>query len=302
MLAALLPAAVEAQSSDGSFSELGFTIGPSNFLGDLGGNVGKGSTFIKDNNFPETKVMVGGHISFYPTDWFGIRVSMNFGSLAGDDAIIKGKGGEEQSRILRNLDFKTSLFETFVAGEVYPTVFLEEDPSDVFHKIRPYGIIGVGVFHFNPMGLDPATGQWVYLRPLHTEGEGFAEYPDRKEYSLWQLNIPIGIGVKYFVSDNFSLSLEVINRKTFTDYIDDVSTNYIDPSLFYKYLPADQAALAARMADKRNSAGVGRTGIGDKRGDPTHNDSYYSFGFKLGWRLGGGDRWGNSTRCPVIRF
>jgi hypothetical protein len=195
------------------------------------------------------------------------------------------------------------LFETFVAGELYPTVFIEEDPSDVFHKLRPYGVIGVGVFHFNPMGQDPATGEWVYLKPLHTEGEGFKEYPDRKEYSLWQLNIPMGVGIKYWFSDNFSLGLEVIHRKTFTDYIDDVSTNYIDPQLFYNNLPTSQAALAERMADKRNIGGVGSTPtIGDKRGDPKHNDSYYSFGLKLGWRLGGGNSWGNSTRCPVIRF
>jgi hypothetical protein len=161
-------------------------------------------------------------------------------------------------------------------------------------------VIGVGVFHFNPQGIDPATGQWVNLRPLHTEGEGFTEYPDRKEYSLWQLNIPYGVGVKYWMSENFSLGLEIITRKTFTDYIDDVSTTYIDPTLFSKYLSPSQAALATRMADKSN-AGVGRT-VGDQRGNSKNNDSYYSIGFKLGFRLGGGDRWGNSTRCPVIRF
>ncbi len=303
ILSQLFPATCQAQDAGGPFKEAGFVFGPSNFLGDLGGNVGKGTTFIKDNNFPETKVMFGGHLSIYPRDWYGIRIDMNFGSLAGDDAIIKGKGGAEEARRVRNLSFKTNIFETFVAGEFYPTTFLEDDPSDVFHKIRPYGVLGVGVFHFNPQGIDPATGQWVYLRPLHTEGEGFKDFPGRKEYSLWQLNIPMGVGIKYWLSENFSLGLEVIHRKTFTDYIDDVSTTYIDPQEFYNNLPVAQAALAARMADKSNISGVGRTNNpGDKRGDATHNDSYYSFGFKLGFRLGGGDRWGNSTRCPVIRF
>ncbi|HEY4150258.1 MAG TPA: hypothetical protein VGM41_15070 [Chitinophagaceae bacterium] len=300
ILSQLFPSFCQAQTDGGPFKEAGFVVGPSNFLGDLGGNVGKGTTFLKDNNFPETKVMFGGHLSIYPQDWLGIRIDMNFGSLAGDDAVIKGKGGIEEARRVRNLSFKTSVFETFVAGEVFPTVFLEEDPSDVFHKLRPYGVIGVGVFHFNPQGIDPATGQWVNLRPLHTEGEGFAEYPERKEYSLWQLNIPYGVGVKYWMSDNFSLGLEIITRKTFTDYIDDVSTTYIDPTLFSKYLSPSQAALATRMADKSN-AGVGRT-VGDQRGNSKNNDSYYSIGFKLGFRLGGGDRWSNSTRCPVIRF
>jgi len=298
MLSALFPALGHAQDG-GGFAEAGFTIGPTNFLGDLGGNVGKGTAFIKDNNFSTTKVMVGAHITFYPRDWYGIRINMNYGSLEGDDAVIKGKGGYEEARRIRNQNFKTSLFETMVAAEVFPTVFIEDDPSDVFHKLRPYGVIGVGVFHFNPQGQDPATGQWVYLRPLHLEGQGFKEFPDRKEYSLWQLNIPMGVGIKYWLSDNFSLGLEVIHRKTFTDYMDDVSTNYIDPQLFYNYLPASSAAQAARMADKRLQY---QGGVGDQRGNVKNNDSYYSFGLKLGWRLGAGDSWGNSTRCPVIRF
>jgi hypothetical protein len=304
LLSVLFSSKINAQVSAGSFMEAGVTIGPSNFLGDLGGTRGRGTTFLKDNNFPLTKIMVGAHLSIYPTNWFGFRIAVNAGKLEGDDAIIKGKGGLEEARKVRNLNFRTKLFESFVVGEVYPTVILEEDPSDVFHKIRPYGIFGVGVFHFNPQGLDPATKQWVYLKPLHTEGQGFPEYPDRKNYSLWQLNIPMGFGIKYWLSDNVSLGLEVIHRKTFTDYIDDVSKTYIDPALFYKYLPLNQAQLAERMANKTNN-GVGSTtyGPGDKRGDPKQNDAYYSFGFKLGFRLGGNDRgWGNSTRCPVIRF
>ena len=302
LLSIILPNKIYAQYSEGgSFMEAGVTIGPSNFLGDLGGNLGKGTTFLKDNNFPLTKIMVGAHLSVYPTDWLGFRLAVNLGKLEGDDAIIKGKGGLEEARRIRNQDFRSSLFEAILVTEVYPTVFLEEDPADVFHKLRPYGVIGAGVFHFNPQGLDPATGQWVYLKPLHLEGQGFPEYPDRKDFSLWQLNIPMGVGMKYFLSENVSLGIEVIHRKTFTDYIDGVSTNYIDPQVFYNHLSVSDAALAVRMADKRLS-GVTRN-IGDKRGDPSHNDSYYSFGFKLGFRLGGGDKsLRNSTRCPVIRF
>jgi hypothetical protein len=132
---------------------------------------------------------------------------------------------------------------------------------------------------------------------LHTEGQGFAEHPDRKEYKLTQMNLPLGIGVKYFLSETVNLSFEIIHRKTFTDYIDDVSSNYIDPALFNTYLPAAQAQLATRMANKS----AGRFGAGEKRGTPSNNDAYYSAGFKLGVRLGGNSRYGNSTSCP-IRF
>lgn len=283
--------------------DAGITLGPSNFLGDLGGNKGKGTTFLKDNNFSQTKLMVGAHLTVTPMEWLAFRLAVNFGSVSGDDAIIKGQGGLEEARKVRNQNFKSAISEVFLAAEFYPTVFLEESPEDTYHKLRPYALLGVGAFRFNPKGQDPATGQWVDLKPLRTEGQGFPEYPDRKEYKLTQLNVPMGIGIKYFLSETFAVGLEIIHRKTFTDYIDDVSTNYIDPALFYAHMPANQAALAERMADKRNG-GLSSTTGGDKRGTPTNNDGYYSIGFKLSFNLsGGGDRsLRNSTRCPILRF
>jgi hypothetical protein len=284
-----------------SFFEAGITVGPSNFLGDLGGNYGKGTTFLKDNNIQMTKLTVGGFLSYHPSEWLGVRFALNIGSLEGDDAIIKGKGSWEEYRKIRNSNFKSGLSEALLMAEIYPTVFFEYEPTDIFHKLRPYGVIGVGAFHFNPKGTDPLTGEWVELKPLRTEGQGMAEYPDRKEYKLTQMNIPMGIGVKYFVSETVNLSLEVLHRTTFTDYIDDVSTKYIDESLFYNYLPLPQARLAERMANK-SGTGLTRTySAGQIRGTPKNNDAYYSVGFKLGIRLGSGDggRWMNSTRCPV---
>jgi hypothetical protein len=280
-----------------SYLEAGITVGPSNFLGDLGGNLGRGTKFIKDNNFPMTKLTFGGFVAYHPNELFGLRLALNFGSLEGDDAIIKGKGGLEEARKVRNSNFRSKFSEALFLAEVYPTIFLEQDPSDIYKKLRPYAIAGIGAFHFNPEGFDPVSNQWVALQPLRTEGQGFSEYADRKEYKLTQMNLPLGVGVKYFLNENINLSFEIIHRKTFTDYIDDVSTNYVDPSLFYTYMPSAQAALAERMANKSG----GRFGTGDKRGTPTNNDAYYSAGFKLGIILGRNGRYGNSTNCP-IRF
>src|SRR5579859_315222 len=214
-------------------TEAGITVGPMVFLGDLGGHAGKGTTFIKDYNMNTTKLAIGAYGTAYPTQWLGFRLSLNYGSIEGSDQDIKPKGGDEVTRLARNLDFQSKIVEGMLTAEFYPTVFLEEDPDDVTARLRPYGLIGLGVFHFHPYGSyhDPNTNQtyWVSLPELHTEGEGFAEYPNRKPYKLTQLNIPIGVGVKYFFSDNLNLSFEIIHRKTFTDYIDDVSTTYVDP-------------------------------------------------------------------------
>lgn len=303
LCASLFSFSAFSQLSAGTYWEGGVTIAPSNFLGDLGGNAGKGSTFLKDNNFNQTKFFAGAFVAVHPSELFGARFSLNYGRLSGSDAVIKGKGGLEEARRLRNLNFKTSILEATLVGEIYPTVLFEADPTDVYHKIRPYGVAGIGAFRFNPKGQDPGTGQWVDLAPLRTEGQGFAEYPDRKPYKLTQLNIPLGLGIKYYVSDNFSLSFEIIHRKTMTDYMDDVSTDYIDPNLFYNYLPASQAAIADRTYNKSPLRTMNSGfNVGDKRGTKENNDAYYTAGFKLSWRLFSGDAWANSTRCPVIRY
>jgi hypothetical protein len=297
-----------SQLSAGNYFEAGVTVGPMVFLGDLGGHSGIGTPFLKDYNMNATKLSYGVYLAAHPNELLGFRLSLNFGKVEGDDNFIKAKGGEEEFRLARNLDFKSNITEGTFMAELYPTVLFEDQPTEVTGRLRPYGLIGVGVFHFNPMGeyIDPNTSQttWVYLQPLHTEGEGFPEYPNRKNYALTQLNIPMGAGLKYYFSDKVNLSFEVIYRKTFTDYIDDVSTTYIDPSLFYKYLPAGTAQIAAAMANKSPLQGIPGSNFnpGDKRGDPTQDDAYFTFGFKLGIRLGSDHTYDNSTRCPLLRF
>ena len=317
LLKALAAITVLLSSYSGSNAQMiyeaGISIGPSNFLGDLGGNMGVGRGFIKDNNIELTRIMPGVFFSIAPTEYFNLRTAINFGRLEGADSVIDGKGGMEESRAARNQHFRSSLVEVFVAAEFYPTVFLEQDPSDVTHKFRPYAMVGVGAFRFNPKGqyVDPNGNKtWVELKPLRTEGQGMANHPNRPEYSLTQINIPYGIGLKYFFSDRFNLSFEIVSRKTFTDYIDDVSTTYIADQDFYDYFGAGSATadIARQMANKSAFANGGNYrpsyGPGNKRGTPTNNDAFYSTTLKFGIRFGGeGNRsYLKSTRCPVIRF
>ncbi len=292
--------------------EVGLNLGPSNFLGDLGGNMGRGQTFLKDHQWSTMNLMKGVTFNVMPNEVIGLRVAINFGKIEGADSLIQGKGGYEEARKARNQHFVSNIFEAYAAAEIYPTALLEEDPSDLTHKLRPYGLLGVGVFKFNPKGqyID-ANGneQWVELQPLRTEGQGMSKYPARESYSLTQMNVPYGVGLKYFFSDRFNLSFEIVNRKTFTDYIDDVSTTYIADQDFYDFFGATQTAdIARQMANKSSllNGGLNRPGYeaGDKRGTATNNDAYYATTFKLGIRLGkdGSNGYRNQTRCPIIRF
>src|SRR6201986_2674368 len=93
-----------AQEAEKNTSEIGLTLGPMVFLGDLGGHAGKGTTFIKDYNMNTTKLAVGAYGAVYPTQYLGFRLSVNYGSIEGSDADIKPKGGDEETRLYRNLD------------------------------------------------------------------------------------------------------------------------------------------------------------------------------------------------------
>lgn len=287
--------------------EVGLGIGPSFFLGDLGGSKGIGKTFVKDVDFPLTKLMKGLYINVYPAEWLGFRLAANIGYLEGDDAQAPNKGGAERFRLYRNLKFKSTLSEAYAAIEIYPTVFFEEYDG-LAHKLRPYGIIGAGFFHFNPKGeyIEPnGNKKWVELKPLRLEGQGMAEYPAKKEYALTQLMIPMGGGFKYYINDDMYVGFEILHRKTFTDYIDDVSTKYIDPRYFDSYLSPEQAAWARQLAYRENlyNPAVSRRFINTQRGDPTENDAYFSGILRMGWRVNGANspngRAKRQLKCPV---
>lgn len=296
--------------------EYGFSYGPSNFLGDLGGNAGKGRTFLKDNMISLTRFMTGFNVAYRPFEFLNLRISANVGRVEGADSLIVGNGGWEEARKARNQHFKSPIQEIFFAAEVYPTAFLEYDPADIMHRIRPYALLGVGVFHFNPKAQyvkEDGSKEWVELKPLRTEGQGMPQYPDRKEYSLTQMQIPYGVGVKYFVNQNVAISLEVLTRKTFTDYIDDVSTNYISNDDFYSFFGenSEQAKVAIQMANKNAFANGGNYRafyeVGSKRGTPTNNDAFYSSSIKVSIRLGKNEQYniygkGSDVRCPIVRF
>jgi hypothetical protein len=291
--------------------EVGLNFGPSFFLGDLGGNSGKGTNDIKDVNLEFTKMMKGIFVTMYPKNWVGLRLAADVTYLEGSDDIINTTGINELYRKQRNLDFKTTVLEGYVALEIFPTMLFSRD-KEYLPKLRPYGLVGVGVFHFNPKGslIDAAGNKaWYALQPLKLEGQGMAEYPDVKPYKLTQLNIPLGIGLKFYASERINLSTEVLYRKTFTDYIDDVSKKYINPNNFSKYLSAEDAALATKLSDKVIPIiypGQGRFPAGNQRGDTKNGDTYFSLVLKLGVRLGPiyestyAKRAARQLRCPSV--
>lgn len=288
--------------------EAGLNFGPTFFLGDLGGNRGEGTRFIKDVNLELTKMMKGAFVSVYPAEWLGLRVAGQYTYVSGKDHIINTDGIDESWRKQRNLDFKSNMWEVYGAIELFPTLMFRQYDEEYTPRFKPYGFVGVGAFHFNPKGslTTGGTTKWYDLQPLRTEGQGMTQYPDKKPYKLTQMNIPMGFGFKYELTERVNLGLELLYRKTFTDYMDDVSTTYIDPVYFGQYLSPQDASIARQIHDKMYgivTPGVSRYAPGTQRGNANQNDAYFSTLIKLGIKLGNSDldrRLLRQTKCPAL--
>ncbi len=254
--------------------ELTAGIGASNFLGDLGGRDQVGSNFVWDLEFVKTRYVAHLTYQYYLADKIAIRPSFYFARVSGDDALT-----QERFRNHRNLNFTSNLYELSVTGEFQ---FLKEKIGNIYGvktstgkklglkslNVGIYGVAGIGVVFFNPKGLGP-NGAKVALRNLGTEGQGLSGGP--KKYKRATIAIPMGVGFRKSIDRNTGLKLELSHRFTFSDYIDDVSTNYYDNSL----IKAANGNVAAYLADPSpKNDGLNNTSSGLQRGDPKDKDNY----------------------------
>ncbi|HRI21587.1 MAG TPA: DUF6089 family protein [Panacibacter sp.] len=208
-------------------------------------------------------------LSYRLSDYFSVSSSYTFGVVHADDKL------SNTSNAVRNLNFKSAISE----GNLLLEAQLKNVPA--FARFTPYLFGGLAVFHFNPYTYD-TSGNKAFLQPLHTEGQGLVQYPDRKVYNLTQFAIPFGFGVRYALSDQVLISCEFGFRKLFTDYLDDVSTSYADTTILYNTNGALSAALSFRGDELKPPVNF-RTGA--RRGNPEHNDTYYTCLIKLSFSI-----------------
>lgn len=264
--------------------EAGVSVGAMNCFTDLGGKKGVGKGFIKDLNGQHYNFAGGFYVGALYHQTIGGRLEATFGRVSASDNVLEGDIGAAKDRYMRNLQFQSKITELALLAEFHPlTLFqsLAKEPS----FFSPYIIGGIGVFHFSPEAFNGYT--WVALQPLRTEGQGFPQYPGRQPYRLTQVNFPLGIGVKYEVSALLNARLEIMHRVLNTDYLDDVSTRYIDPALFSENLTHEAAEQAVKLADRRQELDPSVvTTEGGIRGDPKHKDAYFTIQFKLSLSIG----------------
>jgi Domain of unknown function (DUF6089) len=273
--------------------DLGFSIGTTLFFGDLGGAnyIGRPLFFDLERSLVRPVGMIEYHYQF--SRRWGFRVQGSYTGIGGDDKLIQPHSvfAPEWYRWYRNLNFHSKLWEVSAQAEFY---FTKYEPGNLNYRWGPYVLLGAGLFHFNPKSYDD-NGNEIALRPLRTEGEGMPG-TGVKEYSLYQPCIPIGMGIRYNMSSTFIFGIEYADRKTFTDYVDDVSTSYISQSDFNSFFANDPATAqlawdVSVRSDELDPDGVYAeiTSPGQQRGDKKDKDHYiypvvFSFTYVLGKR------------------
>ena len=288
--------------------EYGFSWGSTKFNGDINGNSPRDKSFngIKHNLL--SRYIGGVYISYHLIEPITITASINIGKINGADSLERTLGQQADQRRDRSLLFRSNITELTLSTEIDPIGMLTNSSNDLAHKIRPYITVGIGFFHFNPQGeyIHPDnTKSWVDLKPLRTEGQGMSSHPDRKEYHLTQFTAPIGLGIKYYISASIYTSLEYVYRKTFTDYIDDVSSRYIANQDFINHFGAGNSStsIAIQMANKAafKNGGVAPPSydVNSKRGSPKAKDAYSSISIKIAIMPWGITRRIKSLRCPI---
>ena len=237
------------------YAEIGVFGGGSYYLGELNPR----------QQFLLTKPAFGAFVRHNFNERIAIRGGFTYGTLKGDD--YKSKVNP-----LRGLNFTTPVSDISATLEFN---FFEYFIGSLRHFVTPYMFAGASVFMYNPKAT--YEGETYVLHDLNTEGQGSDAFPDRKMYKRTQFAIPFGIGAKYSLNSFIGISASWTMNKTFTDYIDDVSTTYyLSESPVGTNVPPE-AAIAADPTMRYAKV--------MQRGDPTYNDWYSFFGLSISIRM-----------------
>lgn len=250
------PALLKAQY----FWDYGVTMGAANYLGDMGGNELTRRDFVSDMKMTQTHLSSGAFVRYRIHPLFSLKGAVNWCRISGDDKL-----SSNPARNTRNLNFRNDVIEATVMGQ-YNFYQVNDLGHTHRHKDKfcAYIGLGIGAAYHNPKA--SYNGEWIPLRPLTTEA---------KKYTKVTAVIPASGGFYFTFNKQYRIGLDMTWRTTFTDYLDDVSTRYADPS----DLPSPLAVELANRTDELDDvspAFAENFTPGNKRGDSKHNDSYLS--------------------------
>ena len=246
-----LTAAAQTTKRNFKQRELGVLLGGSYYIGDL-------NTF---KHFIYSKPAAGIFFRYTTNYRYAFRFGFNYGNIAASD-----KQSANPDQLQRDANFQSDIYEFSGIAEFN---FVEYRIGHNKHYFTMFIFAGLSGFHFNPKGnLNQGAG-WQSLQPMRTEGQS-------KSYALEQVSIPFGVGFKYNVWDFMGIGFEWGPRKTFTDYIDDVSGLYPDPKTNSPIGNGLSYSYRGGFAGDR---------VGTMRGNPRTKDWYFFYGLTLNFKI-----------------
>ncbi|RYZ55386.1 MAG: hypothetical protein EOP49_02935 [Sphingobacteriales bacterium] len=246
-----------------SGSEFGISFGGSQYFGDL--NDERGFRFIRP--------AFGGFARYHLNPYISARANVLFTRVGYNDKFSSNVYNQR-----RNLNFQSNVYELSLQAEFN---FFRFSTGEIGNRWTPYLTGGIGAFYYDPFS--EFDGKKYFLRPLGTEGQN-AGFNERK-YSKVSLCFPVGAGFKYWIRPGLNFGFEITNRLTLTDYLDDVSTNYIGANAFPTdpLNPNPAYILQDRSIEIDPAAPLGRPG--KQRGNSSTKDQYMMFLFHLSFQL-----------------
>ncbi|MES2780172.1 MAG: DUF6089 family protein [Bacteroidota bacterium] len=238
--------------------EVGLSLGAANYVGDLAPSMVPS----------ETKPAIGIFGRYALSSSFAFKAEILSTQLTGSDQNFAFNAP-------RNLSFRTDITEY---SGVLEFNFSKYGLNILDKKFTSYVFLGVAMLEFKPETY--FQNAWYDLRSIKTEG---------KSYGSRTYAIPFGMGIKYKVGRKFGFEANVGFRKTYTDYLDDVSGTYINNADQNKNMGAVAAILTDRSAEINN--GVPQFQTGSKRGNADFNDWYMVVSVSLSYRIF------NPTKC-----
>lgn len=236
------------------YQEWGGWIGGSSYLGDLNPSY----------NFSQTRPAFGAFYKYSIGPYIAFKGGLNYAKiqfkdeLNNDDAVFP---------VNRNLSFRSNIFEITGNAEFN---FFRYIPGSKTYFATPYLTLGFAATFFNPQA--EYDGEWYDLRDLGTEGQQHDAFTARTPYKKVVPTIPVGIGFKYWLQDRWNFGFEASYRFAFTDYLDDVSTTYVNSNVL------GNASVTAALADRSIEIGDKIGEAGRQRGDSVSNDAYIFMG------------------------
>ena len=258
---------VESYVQEGEF---GIGIGAAHYFGDL-------NTRAALN---KPKFSAGAFFRKQFGNYIGLKIAANYAQIGYSDIYSQN---ETQKR--RNLSFNSNIWELSVSGDFN---FFKFYPGISGFTYTPYVSLGVGVFSYDPYAY--LAKQKYFLRPIGTEGQGSAAYPDRKPYSSMAVCFPIALGFKYNLNEKSNMFIEAGYRFTNTDYLDDVSTTYAPDA--FSPLPNGQLSAGQLLSDRSYETGTSIGIKGRQRGNSTQKDGYVIAQVGISFNL-------SSYKCPT---